>query len=142
MKHSISRRELYAFGEPLGECVTTRKPGGGVVCGGGGGGSTANNTTTTTSTENTDNRISQQGGAAVSGNNNTLTVLDGGAIKNAFDFAGAAQASSVAAINSTAKLVSDAYADAKGQGSKTSYIIMGAVAVTGLVAVFALRGKK
>jgi hypothetical protein len=137
---SYSRRELYAFGEPLGECVTTRKPGGGLMCGGGGGGSTAN--TTNTSTENTDNRISQQGGAAVSGNNNTLTVLDGGAIKNAFDFAGAAQASSVSAINSTAKLVSDAYADAKGQGSKTNYIILGAVAVTGLVAVFALRGKK
>lgn len=137
---SHSRRALYALGEPLGECVTTRKLGGGLVCGGGGGGSTKNSTTS--SVENTDNRISQQGGAAVSGNNNTLTVLDGGAIENAFKFAAASQASSVSAINTTSKLVSDAYADAKGQGSKTNYLILGAVAVTGLVAVFALRGRK
>lgn len=34
---SISKRDLYAFGEPLGECVT-RKEAGRLVCGGGGGG--------------------------------------------------------------------------------------------------------
>lgn len=34
----ISRRELYAMGEPLGECVT-RKEAGRIVCGGGGGSS-------------------------------------------------------------------------------------------------------
>lgn len=33
-----SRRELYAMGEPLGDCVTERKVGGGYVCGGGGKG--------------------------------------------------------------------------------------------------------
>jgi hypothetical protein len=38
-----SKRELYAFGEPLGECVT-RKEAGRLICGGGGGGSS---TTTT-----------------------------------------------------------------------------------------------
>lgn len=37
MKTQYSRRELYALGEPLGECVT-RKDGGRVVYGGGGGG--------------------------------------------------------------------------------------------------------
>lgn len=37
MKTSYSRRELYEFGEPLGECVT-RKEGGRIVYGGGGGG--------------------------------------------------------------------------------------------------------
>lgn len=35
---SISKRDLYALGEPLGECVT-RKEAGRLVCGGGGGGS-------------------------------------------------------------------------------------------------------
>lgn len=34
---NISKRDLYAMGEPLGECVT-RKEAGRIVCGGGGGG--------------------------------------------------------------------------------------------------------
>lgn len=33
----MNRRQLYAFGEPLGECVT-RKEAGRLICGGGGGG--------------------------------------------------------------------------------------------------------
>lgn len=39
MKKEWSRRELYAHGEPFGECATRRKLGGGYVCGGGGKGS-------------------------------------------------------------------------------------------------------
>jgi Chaperone of endosialidase len=39
MKNEWSRRELYAHGEPFGECATRRKLGGGYVCGGGGKGS-------------------------------------------------------------------------------------------------------
>lgn len=38
MKQNWSRRELEAFGEPLGDSVTQRKLGGGYVCGGGGKG--------------------------------------------------------------------------------------------------------
>ncbi len=45
MKTSYSRRDLYAFGEPLGECVT-RKEGGRVVYGGGGGDAPAQQTQT------------------------------------------------------------------------------------------------
>ena len=37
---SYSRRQLYAMGEALGECVT-RKEGGRLIYGGGGGGSSA-----------------------------------------------------------------------------------------------------
>jgi hypothetical protein len=37
---SLSKRQLYAFGETLGECVT-RKEAGRLVCGGGGGGQTS-----------------------------------------------------------------------------------------------------
>jgi hypothetical protein len=37
MKQNWSRRELEAFGEPLGDSVTQRKLGGGYICGGGGG---------------------------------------------------------------------------------------------------------
>jgi hypothetical protein len=39
MKQEWSRRELYARGEPFGECATQRKVTGGYVCGGGGKGS-------------------------------------------------------------------------------------------------------
>lgn len=39
MKKEWSRRELYAHGEPFGDCATRRKLGGGYVCGGGGKGS-------------------------------------------------------------------------------------------------------
>jgi hypothetical protein len=42
---SYSRRELYAMGEPLGECVT-RKEGGRVIYGGGGGGGPTQTTVT------------------------------------------------------------------------------------------------
>lgn len=43
---SYSRRELYAMGEPLGECVTQLKPGGRIYGGGGGGGPTSSTTNT------------------------------------------------------------------------------------------------
>lgn len=42
----ISKYELEALGEPLGECVTTPKLGGGYVCGGGGGGGPTSTTVT------------------------------------------------------------------------------------------------
>lgn len=45
---SYSRRQLYALGEPLGECVT-RKEGGRIVYGGGGGGSSNVQQSTTVS---------------------------------------------------------------------------------------------
>jgi hypothetical protein len=52
MKMSYSRRELYALGEPIGDCATYRKADGGLVLGdGGGGGSQPANTTQTTTSE-------------------------------------------------------------------------------------------
>lgn len=42
----ISKYELEALGEPLGECVTTPKLGGGYFCGGGGGGGPTSTTVT------------------------------------------------------------------------------------------------
>lgn len=64
-----SRKQLYAMGEPLGDCVTSAKLGGGYVCGGGGGSSRSDSTTNTT---NQDNRTAVQDGvglSASSGNN-------------------------------------------------------------------------
>jgi hypothetical protein len=51
----VSRRELYALGEPLGNSCTEKKPGGrGRVYGGGGGGSSSSSTN---QTFNTDKRL-------------------------------------------------------------------------------------
>lgn len=41
MKREWSRRELYAHGEPFGDCATQRKITGGYICGGGGKGGSA-----------------------------------------------------------------------------------------------------
>ena len=45
MKHSYSRRELYAAGEFLGNSATQNKLGGGRIYGGGGGAPTSTNVT-------------------------------------------------------------------------------------------------
>ena len=115
--------------------------------GGGGGSSSSSNTT-----NNADKRVAVDSGIGVSGDSNTIQVLDGGAIKNAFDFAGAtagqsfsfATKSNQQALDSlavTSNLVKDAYADAKGRGALTDKILIGAIAVSGLVALMAIKKR-
>lgn len=92
LNRDISRRELYAMGEPLGDGATRRKLGGGYVCGIGGKSKSSSSTTT----NNADNRMAIQNGFGLShssGNaldfsdNSTTTInsLDGGAISRALD---------------------------------------------------------
>lgn len=77
-ERQISRRDLYAMGEPFGDGATRRKPGGGLVCGI--GGSSKSNAT------NQDNRVAVQGGAGLSNsNNNRITITDGGIVSRALD---------------------------------------------------------
>lgn len=89
---NLSRRELYAAGEPFGDCATERKPGGGYLCGGGGKSSSSSAQITT----NTDKRLAVgDGGFGVSADDSvlsfndarttTINTLDGGAIAGAFD---------------------------------------------------------
>jgi hypothetical protein len=115
--------------------------------GGGGGSSSSANTTTSK-----DNRISLQSGVATSGDGNSINILDGGAIKNAFDFATAqgkesltfattAQGQALDSLKTTSNLVKDAYTDAKGRGALTDKILIGAIGVTGLVALMAIRKR-
>lgn len=83
---NLSRRELYAAGEPLGECVTRAKLGGGYVCGGGGGGSSSSSSSSTTN--NTDKRQAVgDGGLAVSADSSSVSVnvTDGGIVSRALD---------------------------------------------------------
>lgn len=112
------------------------------------------------STAQTDNRRSI-GDGGISNEGGTVNVLDGGAIKNAFDFAGAvsaggfdlqkttlaksldfassSQRQALDSLNTTSNLVKDAYADAKGRGAMTDQILLGSVAMAGLVAFAALK---
>lgn len=90
---SISRRQLYAAGEPLGECATRREPGR-IVCGGG-------DSESSQATSNTDKRIAVSQGIGISGdgnsvrlnsttNNNTFSTnvsTDHGAVRGALDLA-------------------------------------------------------
>lgn len=72
----ISRKQLYAAGEPLGDSATRRKLGGGYLCGmGGGGGSSESSTASNTSTVNKDARQVLDGGAVgISGDGNSLGI--------------------------------------------------------------------
>ncbi|MDR7095533.1 hypothetical protein [Hydrogenophaga laconesensis] len=78
---SITKRQLYALGEPLGECVTRREACGRLVCGGGGGGGRSTSSSDTTST-NTDQRVAVQDGIGVSGSSgNTINMNDPDVVK-------------------------------------------------------------
>lgn len=69
---SISRRQLEAFGEPIGSSSTHRRPGDGrIVCGGGGEGGETKSDSSTKST-NTDQRVAVQDGLGFSGSSNNV----------------------------------------------------------------------
>lgn len=59
--------------------------------------------------------------------------------KNAFSFAQKSQSVALDSLNVQANLIKDAYADAKGRGALTDKILIGAIAVSGLVAVMAIK---
>lgn len=62
-------------------------------------------------------------------------------VRDSFDFAAKSQGMALDSLNTEANLVKDAYADAKGRGALTDKILIGAIAMAGLVAVAALRKK-
>lgn len=111
------------------------------------GGGSSSSTASTQTTNQTDNRRTIASGG-ISAERSTVNVLDGGAVNRAFDFGTQAltfgvqsQQQAAATLDSTTSMVKNAYADAKGRGAMTDYIIAGAVALAGLVAVVALRKK-
>lgn len=72
---TISRKYLYAFGEPFGDCATAKKVQGGVVCGGGSESSTSttSQSTSTPTTNNVDKRNAVQDGIGISGDGNSVS---------------------------------------------------------------------
>jgi len=112
---TISRRDLYAAGEPFGDGATREKPGGGLVCGFGGDSSSSSTTNEITTTTNTDRRLVTDGGStAVSGDANSVSVVnntsttDAGAVSAGRDIALAASnnqtTASLALIDATNQL--------------------------------------
>lgn len=89
MKTCFSRRDLYAHGEPLGDCVTRPKLGGGYVCGFGGDSSSSSSQTT----NNYDKRVVTNDGFGLSGDSNnvalttttTNNITDAGIVKRGLD---------------------------------------------------------
>ncbi|MGC1173122.1 hypothetical protein [Polaromonas sp.] len=59
----------------------------------------------------------------------------------AFGFSTDSQKTALDSLDTQANLVKDAYADAKGRGALTDKILIGAIAMAGIVAFAAVRGK-
>lgn len=160
---NYSKRQLYAAGECLGECVTQTKAGGGYVCGGGGGGSSSSSAQTTTTTVSTDKRVVADNGAQVNsvdvGGSANFQLIDAGAVQAGRDVSIAALASNStnvdhllttaeklwstqqAALQSSQDLTKTlaaganaAYADAANQSSGNKQLILAAIATVGVVA--------
>lgn len=131
------------------------------------GGSKSSSSAATSQTDN--RRVLGEGSVSAENSNVTITTLDNGAINRAFDtadfsvgealkfgsaamsnnsgtvskaldFATTAQEVTLDSLNTTSNLVKDAYADAKGRGALTDQILIGAIAMAGLVA-FKAVGK-
>lgn len=62
-----------------------------------------------------------------------------GALSTALDYGATQTKRAVDSVNSAAQLVNTAYADAKGRGAMTDYLLMGAMVLVGLVAWRASR---
>lgn len=112
----MNRRQLYALGEPFGDCCTHPKQGGGYVCGGGGdSSSSSSNATTTTSIDK--RQVVDGAGIGVSSDSSTVNTTytvnqtDQGALQKASDIVTAAlqKASdiSTAAISANQTALSD-----------------------------------
>lgn len=94
-------------------------------------------------TTQTDNRRVLGEGAISAESGATVSVLDNGAINRAFDFssqvAQGALKFGLDSQSSSAKVLADAYNDAKGRGALTDYILIGAIAMAGIVAYSAVK---
>lgn len=107
---TISRRALYAAGEPFGECATRREPGR-IVCGGG-------DSESKQSTTNLDKRVVASNGVGISGDGNSLrmdsttynVLTDGGAVKAALDANTSTTSRALDSVDTSNHLVADGFA--------------------------------
>ena len=107
----------------------------------GGGGSDSNTSSTTNQTDN--RRVIGQNGVSAENSNVNYTVTDDGAINAALTLAGnvtnTAQKNASDNLTSTTSAISQAYASARGQGALSEYVLVGALAMVGIIAYFAIK---
>lgn len=97
--------------------------------------------TSKSETNQTDNRrVIGEGG--ISAESSTVNVLDNGAIAKSFEFASGISAGALQLANSAQGAIKDSYADAKGRGALTDYLLLAAIAGACLIALAAVRGKR
>ena len=76
---------------------------------------------------------------AIDKNDNRAFNFGGDALASAFDFANDAAKRENTALDQTTSVLSTAYSDAKGRGALTDKILIGAIAMAGLVAYAAIK---
>lgn len=121
------------------------------------GGSKSTSTTTNLTNQIDNRRVLGEGSISAEDSQINITTLDAdvvnralGSVDNsvlsalkfggrALDYATEAQDQAAAATNAQGLLIADAYAEAKGRGALTDKILIGAVAMAGLVALFAIK---
>ena len=84
-------------------------------------------------------------GAANQAANATSTAAIGSAsssMDKALSFGAKQTSVALDALSESANMIKDSYADAKGRGALTDWILLGAVGLAGLVAIFAIMGRK
>lgn len=63
-------------------------------------------------------------------------------MNRAFEFGANQTGVALDSLSESANMIKDAYADAKGRGALTDWMLMGAIGLAGLVAIFAIMGRK
>ena len=84
-------------------------------------------------------QASANDGGIVAQSGSSVNVLDNGAINRAFDFSQQVGATALDFVQASQNQVADAYAEAKGRGVLTDWILIGAIAMAGLVAFQAVK---
>ena len=113
---------------------------------------TESNASSSQTTSQADNRRVLGAGAllAEGGSTVNITTLDADVAKAAlnagtegqklaFSFAAKSQSQVLDSLASQSELIKDSYADAKGRGALTDKILIGSIAMAGLVAIAALQ---
>lgn len=128
------------------------------------GGSKSASTTNNTTNQTDNRRVLGEGSISAENSSINIQTLDGEVVNRAFsfgsdsldfansnvgkafnfggralDYATEAQAKAAKSMEAQGSLIAAAYSDAKGRGALTDKILIGAVAMAGLVALFAIK---
>lgn len=151
---NLSRRKLYAIGEPFGDSATVRGVGRKTIYGmGGTGGTTSSAASTATTTTNTDSRVvggNNSINLSSSGSTTTINNTDSGSVAaafgfakdvsaNAFNYAQASQIDTSKTVSDAMGQVAAAYSTSKAGEQKV--FAGAALAIVGVVAFIGLKAK-